>query len=452
MNNCRGNKTSSSIKELYMINAQTYHALLNKLTTLERSEIDRLNTQPSQESNENLSQPKNSVYMTATGTNENNFQSPCQDSHASSLATNNVTTSSNFQSKDKNFVTNGNVSETDEIGDFEYDDDDEEESVLGEDHKEKRKLNCISRKRKKKHEMPHLVRLSTGPGILRSTNDGIASDHDQEENLELNDPTYYENKSSKSEDKINHEADHSEPDKNQCPVCFKVYTNSFTKIRHIISLHPNSAAAKQAWSLKKAKEAKNRSKIRLKAKAINRLNDNVKIIVSKSNDPEIKRGLKRDRIAEEEESDSEIEETSKKQQLEALESNHALSKVGEVGVSQDIEKSMKRNNSRKRPNSEKIRDSNFEDSEDETIPKENVTKSSTIAGKKRTKSRGENANDNKISRASAPKRKAKVVAMKALKGKRVKKSVRNTSKRLKLSKGGEDFEDTDDDEYDDWQN
>ena len=42
--------------------------------------------------------------------------------------------------------------------------------------------------------------------------------------------------------------------------------------------------------------------------------------------------------------------------------------------------------------------------------------------------------------------------MKALKGKRVKKSVRNTSKRLKLSKGGEDFEDTDDDEYDDWQN
>ena len=159
--------------------------------------------------------------------------------------------------------------------------------------------------------------------------------------------------------------------------------------------------------------------------------------------------MKRDRIAEEEESDSEIEETSKKQQLEALESNHDLSKVD---VSQDIQKSIKRNNSRKRPNSEKIRDSNFEDSEDETIPKENVTKSSTIAGKKRTKSRGENANDNKISRASAPKRKAKVVAMKALKGKRVKKSVRNTSKRLKLSKGGEDFEDTDDDEYDDWQN
>ena len=90
--------------------------------------------------------------------------------------------------------------------------------------------------------------------------------------------------------------------------------------------------------------------------------------------------------------------------------------------------------------------------EDETIPKENVTKSSTVAGKKRTKSMGENANDSKISRASAPKRKAKVVAMKALKGKKAKKSVRNTSKRLKLSKGGEDFEDTDDDEYDDWQN
>ena len=208
MNNCRGNKTSSSIKELYMINAQTYHALLNKLTTLERSEIDRLNTQPSQESNENLSQPKNSVYMTATGTNENNFQSPCQDSHASSLTINNATTSSNFQSTDKKLVTNGNVSETDDIGDFEYDDDDEEESVLGEDDKEKRKLNCISRKRKRKHEMPHLVRLSTGPGILRLKNNDIASD--QEENLELNDPTYYENKSSKSEDKINHEADHEQ--------------------------------------------------------------------------------------------------------------------------------------------------------------------------------------------------------------------------------------------------
>ena len=421
MNNFDRSKNSSSLKELYMINAQTYHALLNKLTTLERSEIDRLNTRRSEVEDENLSQPSNSVYMTATGTDENASTSVGQAANV--LSTNpSVSQIHSMSQKNEHPFHNENEPDSSDIGDLEYDEDDEEESVLGEGKKIVQ-TDINLRKRKRKHEMPHLIKLSTGPGILRYKKKDI--DYDQEEGTQKaqsvdqeKDPlAYFEPESSKTEDDLQKQsADKISKDKNQCPVCFKVYTNSFTKIRHLTSMHPTSEEAKQAWSMKKSKELKNRSKMRLKTKAINHLNDNIKIIApSNSNKSINNRNLKRGRMVEDD-SESDIDEYSKKEK-----------------------------NSKSTSNIEAI------NSDDEIIPEENIVKSrTTIAGVKRTKARDEDAIDNKMLRAAAPKRKAKVDAIHKLKGKKARRSNRNYSKKPKLSKGSDNFEDTDDDEYPEW--
>ena len=417
MNNFDRTKNSSSLKELYMINAQTYHALLNKLTTLERTEIDRLNTQPSQGEEENLSQPSNSVYMTATGTDENASTSLGQAANVLSTIPS-VSEIHSMSQKNEHPFHNENDSEFSEIGDLEYDEDDEEESVLGKGKKIVR-TDTDSRKRKIKHEMPHLIKLSTGPGILRTKKKDIDYDQEdgtpqsihQEKDLIAN----FEAESSNLKDDIHNKSDKIIKDKNQCPVCFKVYTNSFTKIRHLTSMHPTSEEAKQAWSKKRSKEQKNRNKMRLKTKATNHRNDDIKIIApSNSNGSLNNRNLKRGRMVED--SESEDDEYSKKEK-----------------------------NSKVTSNIEAI------DSNDEIIPEENIVKSrSTIAGVKRTKAREEDAIDNKMVRAAAPKRKAKVDAIHKLKGKKGRKSNRNYSKRPKLSKGSDNFEDTDDDDYPEW--
>ena len=120
MNNFDRSKNSSSLKELYMINAQTYNALLNKLTTLERSEIDRLNTRQSEGEDKNLSQPSNSVYMTATGTDDNAYTSVGQAANV--LSTNpSVSQIHSMSQKNEHHFHNETESESSDIGDLEYD-------------------------------------------------------------------------------------------------------------------------------------------------------------------------------------------------------------------------------------------------------------------------------------------------------------------------------------------
>ena len=415
MNGCGpGGKGTSSLKELYMINAQTYNALLNKLTSLERSEIDRLNTIPSQGRDENLSMPSNSVLSTNDETLEKNSCSSVKSSITPRIQSQLEETESNLTHQDdEESTSNHNEHETYE----------EDEPVLGE-AQVPLQLNSNSRKRKRTHKMPHLVTLSTGPAILKKEKTELVQ---KKEDTALNAD---KDKQEDRTDEINElvATQNNAPDlskkqtRYQCPVCQKYYKNSFTKFRHMSSMHPTSEATKEAWDLKKARELKNRNKIKLKTKAIKHLNHTVKPVGAFS-----KRGVKRGRTGDEEKNES-----SKKQQLEVLEPSK-VKKRPSVSVS----KMKKSKLTRRKVLSKKIEAPPL-GSDDEIMTERSRA---TIAGVKRSKE-AETFNTKAI-RSVAPKRKAKEVAKKALKGKRSRSS--NTAKVAKFS-----ADDSSDEEYRQW--
>ena len=415
MNGCGpGGKGTSSLKELYMINAQTYNALLNKLTSLERSEIDRLNTIPSQGRDENLSMPSNSVLSTNDETLEKNSCSSVKSSITPRIQSQLEETESNLTHQDdEESTSNHNDHETHE----------EDEPVLGE-AQVPLQLNSNSRKRKRTHKMPHLVTLSTGPAILKKEKTELVQ---KKEDTALNAD---KDKQEDRTDEINElvATQNNAPDlskkqtRYQCPVCQKYYKNSFTKFRHMSSMHPTSEATKEAWDLKKARELKNRNKIKLKTKAIKHLNHTVKPVGAFS-----KRGVKRGRTGDEEKNES-----SKKQQLEVLEPSK-VKKRPSVSVS----KMKKSKLTRRKVLSKKIEAPPL-GSDDEIMTERSRA---TIAGVKRSKE-AETFNTKAI-RSVAPKRKAKEVAKKALKGKRSRSS--NTAKVAKFS-----ADDSSDEEYRQW--
>ena len=415
MNGCGpGGKGTSSLKELYMINAQTYNALLNKLTSLERSEIDRLNTIPSQGRDENLSMPSNSVLSTNDETLEKNSCSSVKSSITPRIQSQLEETESNLTHQDdEESTSNHNEHETYE----------EDEPVLGE-AQVPLQLNSNSRKRKRTHKMPHIVTLSTGPGILKKEKTELVQ---KKEDTALNAD---KDKQEDRTDEINElvATQNNAPDlskkqtRYQCPVCQKYYKNSFTKFRHMSSMHPTSEATKEAWDLKKARELKNRNKIKLKTKAIKHLNHTVKPVGAFS-----KRGVKRGRTGDEEKNES-----SKKQQLEVLEPSK-VKKRPSVSVS----KMKKSKLTRRKVLSKKIEAPPL-GSDDEIMTERSRA---TIAGVKRSKE-AETFNTKAI-RSVAPKRKAKEVAKKALKGKRSRSS--NTAKVAKFS-----ADDSSDEEYRQW--
>lgn len=415
MNGCGpGGKGTSSLKELYMINAQTYNALLNKLTSLERSEIDRLNTIPSQGRDENLSMPSNSVLSTNDETLEKNSCSSVKSSITPRIQSQLEETESNLTHQDdEESTSNHNEHETYE----------EDEPVLGE-AQVPLQLNSNSRKRKRTHKMPHLVTLSTGPAILKKEKTELVQ---KKEDTALNaDKDKQEDKTDEINELVatqNNAPDLSKKQtRYQCPVCQKYYKNSFTKFRHMSSMHPTSEATKEAWDLKKARELKNRNKIKLKTKAIKHLNHTVKPVGAFS-----KRGVKRGRTGDEEKNES-----SKKQQLEVLEPSK-VKKRPSVSVS----KMKKSKLTRRKVLSKKIEAPPL-GSDDEIMTERSRA---TIAGVKRSKE-AETFNTKAI-RSVAPKRKAKEVAKKALKGKRSRSS--NTAKVAKFS-----ADDSSDEEYRQW--
>ena len=86
------------------------------------------------------------------------------------------------------------------------------------------------------------------------------------------------------------------------------------------------------------------------------------------------------------------------------------------------------------------------DSDDDVMREDEIqNRKTSIAGVKRSRARADDPNLNKIVRASAPKRKAKEVAKKALQGKKARKSTINSSKVRKKT------EDSDEDDYEEWQ-
>ena len=420
MNGCSTSKSTSSLKELYMINAQTYNALLNKLTSLERSEIDRLNTLPSQSRDENLSMPSDSVLSTNNETLEKNS---CSSVKSASITpriqsrlkeTESDLTHQNREESDSNF----NEHETLE----------EDEPVLGETQVPIQ-LDSNSRKRKRAHKMPHLVTLSTGPGILKKEKTELVQK--KEDTISNADKDKQEDKTDDINESV--ESENNVPDLSgkrsrfQCPVCEKYYKNSFTRFRHMSSMHPSSEATKEAWDLKKARELKNRNKMKLKTKAIKHLNHTVKPVSASS-----KRGMKRGRVEDEEKYES-----SKKQQLEVLDPSK-VKKRPSVSAS----KIRKNKLTGRNVLSKKIEATPL-DSDDEIMTASDKPEKSkaTIAGVKRSKE-AETFNTKAV-RSVAPKRKAKEVAKKALKGKRSRSS--NTAKVAKLT-----TDESSDDEYRQW--
>ena len=440
MSNC-GGKNTSSLKELYMINAQTYNALLNKLTSLERAEIDRLNTQTNHTGNENLSMPTNS--LSEVSNNEGNFQNNDQDRCSSSTTEKNISVRPRIQSslekreaEDQIELDSDNVSNqtTEEA---------EHEPVLG-PTKVPIDLESNSRKRKRPHKMPHIVKLSTGPGILRKT----IRDGEQDENVlgEINDETKSDSEVIDKQGKENEQNSNQTDDNvgknlgsHQCPICFKWYKNRFTKFRHLTTVHSSSDEAQQALSQKKAIEAKNRNKMRLKTKAIKHLNHKVKVFGSSSS--KMKRGLKRARTQNDDD-ESEIEDRNKKQQLEILNPNNNSTKEKK----NKKKKSLSKNASPAKP----LIKAKALDSDDEVMEEEK-TRRASIAGVKRSKTRQVDSGLIKIGRGTAPKRKAKTAAMIALKGKKARKSNVNSSKVPKKSQDFHGFS-TDDgeEEYGEW--
>ena len=438
MSNC-GAKKTSSLKELYMINSQTYNALLNKLTSLERAEIDRLNTQPNSTGAENLSMPTNS--MTEVSQKHNDLQNFEEDQCSSSKVVNS-SMAPRIQSRLENdeasrmsSVENDFNSETDVNHDVEKD---EQDPILGVNEVP---LELESNPRKRKHKMPHLVKLSTGPGILRKK----IKDNDEAKDL----LKVSENQEKVVADSVQHQPDeqnsNNDEDKatsvvpkgsHQCPICFKWYKNSFTKFRHLTTMHPSAEETKLAWAKKKEKEARNRRKIKLKTKAIKHLNHTTKTVGSASSRIN-KRGLKRERNEDE----SEIGEASKKQQLEILEpKGKTTRKRPGITVKKTKLKIPTRNDK-----SKTVKEVQPLDSDDDVMREDEIqNRKTSIAGVKRSRARADDPNLNKIVRASAPKRKAKEVAKKALQGKKARKSSVNSSKVRKKT------EDSDEEDYEDW--
>ena len=361
-------RPESSLKELFLINKSTYHALLSKVTPLEKVEIDRLNSQTLLPSSSEYDSPAPTSMSQLSHHVPNSFPSPKIPQRervdlkgVSTSVPNNVENSANSHTfpspklqqkkridsnttqnheakKDVNDVLGGVSPEEEEECQNQTQESYDVNDNSSKDHVLDAESYTLEANSKKTHKQPHLVSLKSLPAVLvtHKDNDGIPSnlcneskerighENESKNNEQFVDKVESHNRKESEADEIAHNHDDTKSKRKQCPVCFDWYSNSFSMLRHLTSFHPESEPAKNAWKSKTEKETKNRNKIRLK------MND---AKAKSSSDPSksesaasvtsaaiasapLKRRLKRARSPENDESENDTEEPVKSTKIE----------------------------------------------------------------------------------------------------------------------------------------
>ena len=354
-------RPESSLKELFLINKSTYHALLSKVTPLEKVEIDKLNSQ--------TLLPSSSEYDSPAPTSmshhvQNSFPSqkiPQREridskdvstsvsSPVESTANSHTFPSPKLQQRERiNSDTLQNHEPRKDVNDAlggVSPEEEECENQIEESHDDNSQDHVLDAgsftleaNSKKTHKQPHLVSLKSVPAVLvthkddegvplnlcNNSKERIGHERECKNNNEIDDKDESHDRKESEADEITHNQDDLKSKRKQCPVCFDWYANSFSMLRHLTSFHPESEQAKNAWKSKSDKETKNRNKMRLKM-------NNAKS--KKSSDPPksesavsvasaptasapSNRRLKRARSPEDDESENDTEEPVKSSKIE----------------------------------------------------------------------------------------------------------------------------------------
>ena len=239
MNVCASDKkknSNSSLRELYLIQKSTYHALLSKLTPIEKGEIDKLNSQTLLPTSSDYDSPP----PTEVQARENNQTNEIDSTLAmNERANDHEHQSENLNTNVSSVIDQPKTSVSNDVNNTNTVSDPSQNSNTDETSKSQHSVHQSS------HKQPHLVSLNSVPSVLVTHPDEELAKNPN--NLKIS-TLVTENKTQKSKRK-------------QCPVCKDMYATSFTLLRHLSSAHPESDAAKAAWEKKRQREAKARKKI-----------------------------------------------------------------------------------------------------------------------------------------------------------------------------------------------